>query len=1112
MSKPFTILPWKETCKLRKEIRERRLTPADFAIDLHKVIFGWTGPMPYFCDPARFFSTTYATQNLRQFCKVVLRRLAGFAGGEPIINVAQTFGGGKSHTLATLYYLTSLGPDLPKKETSVGMILNDAQIKDPPMARVAAVSFDKVDWIAGGEVRSPDGEVRRFRMPWNLIAWQLLGKKGLDILQRDETQPDYDTPPSDILWSDILREVEQSGRGALILMDEFLMWAHDAASPDPGGESRGRGPFWYDRLKNFFQKLAQAVESSERSCLVVSLLATDPSKIVDDVGQSALTACNSGLGRQASIQSPVEKDDLAELLRRRMFEEFPESDTERHKHCLAFWGRMKAVEPTRAKMPDSEERLKKSYPFHPDLLDRFFGKWVELHQFQRTRGVLQTFAMALRDAEAWDTSPLIGAQVFLAAPGQTALSEALLKLAQAARDSDSDHKFPPWRENLETELPRGLEAQKADAPTLTGREIEAACVAAFIYSQPVGEQAELSELRWLLGATCDMPAVLNAGLISWARVSWYLEECDSTEAGTDVPKLWRLGPKPNLNQVHDTYRRQALKHARRRFDDLAKTKCPPLFADIDQYRVKAHKLPLQPADVEDDGQFRLAVLGSDYAGVIGDPPNPRAVDFIRAHSSPTDQRTFQNIILIVTPSVAGLQQAEQHIADWMAWGEIKNSGKFMDLDTFQQDTVKRREKDTLGEAQNAVKNAYEMVLCIDKTGAIMTKKITIGAQSLMAALLLEQDLRLFNKALDATSIMPGGPYSIWSPRDSNVRVSDIYQAFGQQARLPKLLNRQVVVNTVEDAVKRGVLALRCVRSDGSEQWFWHVAIDMTDWEPIAEAWLPQRAVLTSLAPSAVMPDSLPGLWQKDDQGVRLADLYGWFDGNHFFEEQTLPDYPPELRPIPAADYKIVQAAVASAVANGTLWLVYGNESVFREKPSTIQLEADVLLYRPPQPLAAIDFVPAALPDAWSKDEEPKTNVETLYASIKAARGKPWPEKLFLEGLNNAIGQGFIHRISGVGPLASLQNDGTRELVIKGAAPVLPPPLPTPATGGRRKSNMVTLTVSDVQTLSDEIHHLTKLLAGTDPVIEACVSIKPKEGVDLSAVEEVLKRIKEGWKF
>lgn len=157
MSKQSVIQPWKATCDLRPEIRDRKLTASDFAVDLYKVINGWPGDMPFYCDPAQFFSTTYATQNLRQFCKVVLRRLAKVPGGEAVINVAQTFGGGKSHTLTTLYYLTTLGAKLPKGETSVGTILNDAQLADPPIARVAAVSFDKVDWVKGCEVASPTG-------------------------------------------------------------------------------------------------------------------------------------------------------------------------------------------------------------------------------------------------------------------------------------------------------------------------------------------------------------------------------------------------------------------------------------------------------------------------------------------------------------------------------------------------------------------------------------------------------------------------------------------------------------------------------------------------------------------------------------------------------------------------------------------------------------------------------------------------------------------------------------------------------------------------------------------------------------------------------------------
>jgi hypothetical protein len=338
MSKPKSsvIFPWKAACKLRKEIRERELKQEDFAVDLFLIVNRLKSGGPFYCDPDQFFAITYATENLRKFCSSVLARLAGRADGTSLVNIAQTFGGGKTHALATLYYLCSLGLELPKEHPAVAEILAAAKLPDPPSARIAAVSFDKVDWKAGGVVKSPDGESRSFRMPWNLIAWQLLGKRGIEILQRDESEPDYYEPPAEPLWTTLLREVEEKGLGALILLDEFLMWAHGAASPDPDNSARqDKGSVWNDRLRNFFQTLTQATASSKRSCLVVSLLATDPA-MRDDVGTKILTSCNAGLNRQADVQTPVDRGDFAELLRRRMFESFPKGNAECDKYVTAF--------------------------------------------------------------------------------------------------------------------------------------------------------------------------------------------------------------------------------------------------------------------------------------------------------------------------------------------------------------------------------------------------------------------------------------------------------------------------------------------------------------------------------------------------------------------------------------------------------------------------------------------------------------------------------------------------------------------------------------------------------------------------------------------------------
>jgi hypothetical protein len=609
-----------------------------------------------------------------------------------------------------------------------------------------------------------------------------------------------------------------------------------------------------------------------------------------------------------------------------------------------------------------------------------------------------------------------------------------------------------------------------------------------------------------------MPAVLNNGLIAWSKASWYLEECDSTEAGTGVPKYWRLGPKPNLNQLHDSYKKRVLKHAKSRFDELAKTKCAPLYEGAVEEGIKPHKLPDTPADVDDDGQFRLVVLGADYAGVVGDPPLAKAQEFLRTHSSQSDVRTYQNIVLVATPSVTGLHQAEQQIAEWLAWEEIESSSQFQELDNFQQKTVRDKKRDTLKAAQTAVKNAYELILYLEKDGSIQAKKITLGAQSLFATLLQESALRLFREKIDAEAIMPNGLYPVWPTSDSHIRVADLYQQFGRDPRLPKLLSGKTVLNTIEDAVRRGVLAVRCVRSDQSEAWFWRTGIDVMDWGKSAEAWLPGQATLNALSSAAIVPSALSGLWPKADDGVKLSDLFTWFDGTHFYEEETQPGYPPEARPIPKVDYSFVKKAVSKAIQDGGLWLVFGNDSVFGEAPTELQMDADALLFGPPAQLAAIDLLPSVLPNAWTKEGEPKTTVSSIYTELKATRGRPWPPKLFLDCLNAALGQGFIHRVSGSGPIISLQNDGGTELTIRSAAPKPPEPPPTQTPAGRRASSLAVLNFGEIQDLADQIHTLTKPLAGLDPQIEVRITVKSKGEGDLSLANSVLEKIKAGWKL
>src|SRR5260370_34752224 len=146
MSKlPWT--PWHAVVKVREDLKSRALSMAEFAADLYEVVMK-RGHLPVYEDAAQFFALTYPTFSLREMTKDVVRRLAG-QSEKAVLQLALTYGGGKTHTLITLFHLVedpaSL-PDLP----AVHEFIQHIGMK-PPAARVAALTFDPLDPDIGME-------------------------------------------------------------------------------------------------------------------------------------------------------------------------------------------------------------------------------------------------------------------------------------------------------------------------------------------------------------------------------------------------------------------------------------------------------------------------------------------------------------------------------------------------------------------------------------------------------------------------------------------------------------------------------------------------------------------------------------------------------------------------------------------------------------------------------------------------------------------------------------------------------------------------------------------------------------------------------------------------
>ena len=407
MAQRTALKPWHEVVELRADLKTGELSLAVFAADLYDVVMQ-KGQRPVYEDPAEFFALTYPTYNLRELVKDVCLRLAGRTD-KAYRKLSVNYGGGKTHTLITLRHLAHDPDSLPhlpsiqEFEAHIGF--------KPPKARVAALCFDKIDLEKGIETLSPDGIPRMLRHPWSVLAFQLAGADGLRLIHAEGKDDERETPPAEPLMTELLSKPQQDGLSTLVLLDEVLMYLRGQAEDD--SSSRGR-------LVNFFQYLTQAVVKVDQCAMVASLLASDPKKY-DDFGREILRDVSEVFGRQMEEEvSPVSKEDVAEVLRRRFFKPEAIRDSGAFRpHVTSVVGNIATLdEQTQKERQSAEDRYLDSYPFHPDLTEIFYTRWTQLDGFQEDAGDTADLRHRPSGCREMDTSPLVGPNVFLNEPGR----------------------------------------------------------------------------------------------------------------------------------------------------------------------------------------------------------------------------------------------------------------------------------------------------------------------------------------------------------------------------------------------------------------------------------------------------------------------------------------------------------------------------------------------------------------------------------------------------------------------------------------------------------------------------------------------------------------------
>lgn len=361
-------------CTPRADVLSGELKDAIFAADFGDVIANQPGTPDVYRDPALFFRNTHPARDLTKIVREVFGALA--RTGEPglALRLSTGFGGGKTHTLLSLWHLAN-GIATP----ALGNELLPSEGR-PNKVKVAAVDGAK----AGHPIFAQHGGVIVKSLAGEL-AYRFGGAPAVASLGAAD---DVSAQPTEAALEAVLPDGP-----VLILLDELVIYLS-------GLDDQGR-----KNTLNVINKLVAIAARRPQTVLVV----TDPGAQPSYAGESsdlgkvlvAARALDELLGRKTTDFDPIGSES-AKVIARRLFERVDtNAGTAAATAYRALYARVAeehpGIIPPVARTEEYAKRIQESFPFHPRLLDTAKDRLGALAEFQRSRGVLRLFARIIRD-------------------------------------------------------------------------------------------------------------------------------------------------------------------------------------------------------------------------------------------------------------------------------------------------------------------------------------------------------------------------------------------------------------------------------------------------------------------------------------------------------------------------------------------------------------------------------------------------------------------------------------------------------------------------------------------------------------------------------------------
>ena len=669
-----------DTCRPRPDILAGSVAETDFAADLAQVIVG-NGSADY-CDPARFFANTFPTRGLRNLLTNVCRRLGG-AGGEvaSIFRLDTSYGGGKSHSLIALCHAAGSGVEVECIDEFV-----DPRLLPGGRVRIAAFDGENADPANGRRMEA--GHLAY--TPWGEIASALGGKDAYERVRKsdeDRVAPGAET----------LRELFGDDP-ALILLDELSVYLRKIAN---AGSAR-------DQLTAFLTSLFKAVEGAPNAVLVYTLAvgrdgrASDAYRDENQFIADQMAEAESVSARKATLLNPTEEDEMAQVLRRRLFESIDESAAAAVSEAYRTqWMAHRGDLPDAATRPGTTELFRSSYPLHPEVLDTLTGKTATLGNFQRVRGMLRLLACTV--SQLWTERPCDATAIQLhhLDPGfEPVRQEIVTRLGQSAYApaiSNDVSSGTSEKTALSEEIDRAHHGGLAPYASYVARTIFMHTLA---FNDPLkGISAE--RLRYsVLGPAMDISFIEDARKRFIAE-SAYLDD----RPGSPM----RFLAEANLRQIiRRTEDHVDAGEARAELNDRIRQ----IFAGK---TLEVVPFPGGPFDVPDevaDGRPRLVVPGFEavaIGGSVEDVPDLIERIFKRKGSEGSALRALWNNLIFVVADEARRVDMRRLACRRLALAEMKRPERLAELAEHQQAQVRELEARSEQELAISIQQCYRHV-------------------------------------------------------------------------------------------------------------------------------------------------------------------------------------------------------------------------------------------------------------------------------------------------------------------------------------------------------------------------------------------------------------------